>query len=156
MKVEKRAITLLEMMIVIFIIGLIGSVIGVNMKGSLDRGRAFKCEQGSKMIHDALTLRLAEGGTTLSKIIKDPAKYLDESGFIKNPEKALQDGWNQRYEIRKTKTGEIIVHSDSWEKFLVEKKKLDPDELHEEYPWAFDLADAPDTSDDDDDSSSDA
>jgi type II secretory pathway pseudopilin PulG len=137
MKIEKKAITLIEIMIVIFIIGLIGSVIGVNMKGSLDRGRAFKSEQGSKMIHDALTLRIAEGGATVSKVIKDPVRYLEESGFIKNPEKALKDGWNEKYEIVKTGDGEFIVRSTAWERFLTEKKKMDTDEIQGEYPWAF-------------------
>ena len=41
---KKRALTLLEIMIVIVLIGIIGSVIGVNMKGSLDAGKAFKSD----------------------------------------------------------------------------------------------------------------
>ena len=41
-KKKQYALTLIEIMIVIVLIGLIGSVIGANMKGSLDEGKAFK------------------------------------------------------------------------------------------------------------------
>ena len=51
---KKRSVTLLEMMIVITLIGLIASVIGYNMKGSLDRGKAFKTEESQKQIKDIL------------------------------------------------------------------------------------------------------
>ena len=44
LKKSKKAMTLLEVMIVIFIIGIISSVIGYNMKGSLEKAKAFKTE----------------------------------------------------------------------------------------------------------------
>ena len=48
MKKKKRSMTLLEVMIVIFIIGIIGSIVGYNMKGSMEKARAFKRVRGSK------------------------------------------------------------------------------------------------------------
>lgn len=137
MKITKRAVTLIELMIVIFIIGIIGSVIGYNMKGSLDEGRAFKSEQGSKRVHDILTLAMADGTATMSQIVSNPKKYLEQSGLAGNPKKVLKDGWNQTYEIRKVSDQNFIVYSKKWEEFLVKKKGLEPLECQEEYSWAF-------------------
>ena len=45
---KKRAITLLEIMIVILLIGLIGGVVSYNLKGTLDKGKAFASKEGAK------------------------------------------------------------------------------------------------------------
>ncbi len=136
MKINKRAITLLEMMIVIFIIGIIGSVVGYSMKGSLNEGRAFKSEQGSKQVYDILMLSLANG-SNMNQIVKSPEALLSESGLVSNPKKMIKDGWNQKFVIRKTSENDVVVYSPQWHKYLVEKKKMDESELHENYPWAF-------------------
>ncbi len=136
MNIKKRAITLLEMMIVIFIIGIIGSVVGYSMKGSLNEGRAFKSEQGSKQVYDLLMLSIANG-RSLSQVIKAPETYLSETGLASNPKKMIKDGWNQKFVIRKIGDNDMIIYSSEWHKYLVEKKKIDESELHEMYPWAF-------------------
>ena len=136
MKIKKRAITLLEMMIVIFIIGIIGSVVGYSMKGSLNEARAFKSEQGSKQVYDILMLSLANGGS-LTQMIKSAEMVLEESGLVGHPKKMIKDGWNQRYVIKKTSENDIVVYSPQWRKYLVEKKHLEEGQLHEMYPWAF-------------------
>ncbi len=76
--------TLLEIMIVIVLIGLIGSVIGFNMKGSLDEGRAFKTRQAQEQIQDILMLEVARGirWTMSSKKARNTSKIQDSS---KNP-----------------------------------------------------------------------
>ena len=63
MKCKKRYITLLEIMIVIFLIGIIGSVIGYNMKGSIDKGKVFRTQESIKQVHDILLLEIAEGAS---------------------------------------------------------------------------------------------
>lgn len=136
MRVVKRAITLLEMMIVIFIIGIIGSVVGYSMKGSLNEGRAFKSEQGSKQVYDLLMLGLADG-ERLSHVIKSPEDVIDATGLIRNPKKLIKDGWNQKFQIKSIGNNDIVVYSSAWHKYLVEKKKLSYEQLHESYPWAF-------------------
>ena len=100
-KQKKKAITLLEIMIVIFLIGLIGSVIGYNVKGSLEEGKAFKTEQGALQIQDILSLE-ASDGTPLEEIIDRPAYYLKRSGLCKNYDKLLKDGWGKPYELSLT------------------------------------------------------
>ena len=46
---KKRAITLLEIMIVILLIGLIGGVVSYNLKGTLDKGKAFAAVLGHEL-----------------------------------------------------------------------------------------------------------
>jgi general secretion pathway protein G len=118
---KKRALTLLEIMIVIVLIGIIGSVIGVNMKGSLDKGKAFKTEQAMQQIQDILMLEVARG-TSIDDVVKDPAKYLAASGLVKNPSKFINDGWDQPFDIKADGrgNGNIIVKS---EKLAFYKKK---------------------------------
>ena len=60
MRRKKRTLTLMEIMIVIVLIGLIGSVIGINMKGSLDKGRAFKTKEAIRQIDDIFSLEIAQ------------------------------------------------------------------------------------------------
>ena len=52
---------MLEIIIVIFLITLITGAIGYNMKGTLDRGKAFRTEQARRELHDLLLVCVAEG-----------------------------------------------------------------------------------------------
>jgi len=110
-KMKKRAITLLEIMIVIFLIGLIGSVIGVNMKGSMDKGRAFKTTRAIEQMKDIFELQLANGGVTIDQLIAEPAKYLKRSGMVKDPDRMILDGWNQPFVFSKSGHNKIVIHS---------------------------------------------
>lgn len=111
MKRKKRPLTLLEIMIVILLIGLIGSVIGYNMKGSLDEGKAFKTRQGAEQIRDILLLEIAKG-TPRDTVIANPARYLKQSGLVKDVNKLMKDGWNNPYEILPKYSHDISVVSE--------------------------------------------
>lgn len=110
MKKQKRSLTLLEIMIVIVLIGLIGSVVGFNMKGSLDEGKAFKTRQAKDQIVDILMLEVARGAS-VEEVVKEPEAYLRDSGMIKNPKEFLNDGWGVPFEIKVTPHGNISVKS---------------------------------------------
>lgn len=135
-EIKRRYMTLLEIMIVIFIIGIIGSVVGYNMKGGLDQGKAFKSEQGSRQIHDILTLAIAHGKSA-KQVKENAALYLADSGLVKNAKKALQDGWGEDFVIRVLPGNDLVIYSKNWHNYLVDKKHLTEEELQEEYPWAF-------------------
>lgn len=109
---KKRPLTLLEIMIVIVLIGLIGSVIGFNMKGSLDQGRAFKTRQAKEQIKDILMLEVARGAS-ISEVIQKKEEYLTNSGLISNSKTFLKDGWGEAFEIKVNGTtgSDIIVSS---------------------------------------------
>lgn len=119
---NKRALTLLEIMIVIVLIGLIGSVIGFNMKGSLDEGRAFKTRQAQDQIQDILMLEVARG-TSMDEVIDKKESILANSGLVKNAKKFLKDGWGNDFEIKADGrgNGKIIVYSDALKTY--DKKK---------------------------------
>ena len=123
MKIKKRSITLLEIMIVIFLIGLIGGAIGVNLKGSIEKGKVFKTEQAQKQIKDVLLLQVAEG-SDIDDVIKDPVEYLKESGLVKDPKEMLLDGWKKPFQISKNKIGDdIIVTSETLDNYKKKSKK---------------------------------
>ena len=109
-KIKRNAMTLLEIMIVIFLIGLIGSVIGYNMKGSLDKGKVFKSEKGAEQIRDVLQLEIAQG-ISPQDAVKDHEAILRNSGLFKDVDKILKDGWNEPYEIGLDDQGELYVRS---------------------------------------------
>ena len=96
---KKRALTLLEVMIVIFLITLITGVIGYNMKGSLDKGKAFRTEQAMYQLHDMLLLALSEG-KKMDEILAQPLVVLKDLGIARDPAGLLKDGWNEPFEIK--------------------------------------------------------
>jgi hypothetical protein len=110
-------------MIVIVLIGLIGSVIGFNMKGSLDEGKAFKTRQAQDQITDILMLEVARG-VPIDQVVKAPIRYLDHSGLIKNPKEFVKDGWGVLFDITVDTSGHTIeVNSDKLTAYEKKKKE---------------------------------
>ncbi len=135
---QKYAMTLLEIMIVIFIIGIIGSVVGYNMRGSLDQGKAFKTKQGARKIYEIVQLEEARGKTlsddgNLSDTI---SKILISSGLVKNTKDLMKDGWGNKYKF-KIEEGDLRFSSEKYEAFC-EKKGVE-----KEYPWEEDKDHSP-------------
>jgi len=123
MRKTKRTFTLMEIMIVIVLIGLIASVIGMNMKGSLDAGKAFKTEQAQEKIADILSLAIAKGEVSSEEAITKADKVLKNSGLVKDPEKFLKDGWNEPFAIKANSHGEIEVTSEKLKTYKAKKDK---------------------------------
>lgn len=120
---KKRAITLLEIMIVIFLIGLIGGVVGYNMKGSLDEGKAFKSKEGAAKIENILNLQIAGGWDPA--VLQDPqgvAKCLRDSGMVKDVDQILKDGWGNPYTITVDDHGDVSVESQKLKDYEAKKK----------------------------------
>src|SRR5438874_2517337 len=104
MKKKKRSITLMEIMIVILLIGIISGVVGYNMKGSLDKGKAFKSKQGATKIKEILEFEALDKDLALDAFVTTtdaPRKYVNyliKSGLFKN-EKDCLDGWGNPYTV---------------------------------------------------------
>lgn len=130
---KKRPLTLLEIMIVIFLIGLIGSVIGYNVKGSLDEGKAFRTEQGAAQIHDILLLEVAKGHD-IEQVIANKEAYLESSGLVKDVKKILKDGWGDLYEIYPNRSHtDIMIRSKKLAAYKQRKNaKLGPSAIQED------------------------
>ncbi len=101
-KRKKRAVTLIEIMIVILLIGLIGGALAFNMRGSVDKGKIFKTEQNCARVYDALMMASAIGEFDCEKDCNDPDKIkatLKSSQLIKDVDKVLVDGWGKPLEF---------------------------------------------------------
>ncbi len=132
---KKRALTLIEIMVVLFIITIVTSVIGVNMKGTMKEGKAFKSEKGSKQVYDILSLEVAKNPDLIESIIDHPDVILKNSGIINDPKKILTDGWGEPFKIKIDPVdGDIKVTSKRWIGHLKEKG-LTKELMIEQYPW---------------------
>ncbi|QVL57711.1 MAG: prepilin-type N-terminal cleavage/methylation domain-containing protein [Simkaniaceae bacterium] len=130
---KKYAMTLLEIMIVIFIIGIIGSVIGYNMRGSLDNGKAFKTKEGTRKLYEIVQLEIAQNKTLTDdgNLPVTVSKLLRESGLVKNTKDLMRDGWGNEYQFSLEK-GDLRFHSEKYDAYC-EKKGM-----KQEYPWEED------------------
>ena len=96
---KKRALTLLEIMIVILLITLITGVISYNMKGTLDKGKAFRTERAMEQLSEMLYLRQVETSKSLKDIVDNRVKELKEMELVKNADNFLRDGWGEPFEV---------------------------------------------------------
>lgn len=119
---KKRAFTLLEIMIVIFLIGLIGSIVGYSMKGSLAEGKAFKTKQAILRITDLLELELARGSTP-AEINGNIEGVLASQNVVKNVQSLLKDGWGKEMKVHVNADGEIKVTSAALEAHEAKKEQ---------------------------------
>lgn len=115
MKKKRRFVTLIEMMIVMFIISMIIGILGYNYRGFLEKGKAFKTKAGLEKLEDWLSLYVAENPSKLSDIENEWKDVVKESPIVKNPNDLLYDGWGEPYEVT-VEDGEIVVKSQNAEK----------------------------------------
>lgn len=117
MKIKKRNFTLLEIIIVIFIITLVTGAVGYSMKGTLDKGRAFRTEQAMDQLRDLLLMCLAEGDKA-DEVAAKPELYLKKYGLAKSPSKIIEDGWGQKFTIKPNRGKvDFLISSDALEKY---------------------------------------
>jgi len=99
----KRPMTLLEIMVVIFIIGIIGSVIGYNMRGSMAKGKRFKTERAAEKLQEILMLECDLKNVNPASITWNPdkiKKVLEDSGMVKDLDGLMKDGWGEPFRVR--------------------------------------------------------
>lgn len=102
-KTKKRNITLIEVMIVMFLIAMIAGVLAFNYRGTLEKGRAFKTEQGIEKVRTILELAVAERPGALNEMERDPQAWerlVEKSPLAHKPKELIQDGWGNKYEVR--------------------------------------------------------
>lgn len=122
-KRKKRAVTLIEIMIVILLIGLIGGALAFNMRGSMDKGRMFKTEQNCCRVYDALMMAYASGEFELNDY-QNQAKIediLSKSPLIKDSKKVMLDAWGDTLKFR-LENSDLVVYSEKAEKWESEHK----------------------------------
>lgn len=140
-KAKKRALTLLEIMIVIFLIGVISAVVGYNLKGTTAEGKAFKTSESAKRIHEVLALECARGLAGTENLTGDNIeidqvqRVLEKSGLIKNPKSMMKDGWGTQFKISH-KDDDFIISSDAFKNHCV-AKGMNDEQMREKYPHMF-------------------
>lgn len=128
---KKKAFTLLEIMIVIFLIGLIGSIIGYNMKSSLEEGKAFKTRQAQMKIQEIFQLEIAKGADP-REVVENPVKFLKASGIVRNPEKMIVDGWGEKFSLSINNQEEIKIFSKKYNAWKMKKRVLRGKEIEDD------------------------
>jgi len=135
---KKRAITLLEIMIVILLIGLIGGVVSYNLKGTLEKGKAFTSEEGARKLEDILNLEIQQGSKTAQEIAHDKSsdralvkQCILNSGLISQQQvaKFLKDGWGEFFNIKKIRgENQVVVTSRKLAEYYDAHPKKDADD----------------------------
>jgi type II secretory pathway pseudopilin PulG len=113
---KKRYITLIEIMIVMFLIALIAGVITYNYRGSLDEGKAFKTRAAMDKIETILNLSAAEDPALLDHLDSEWKKVIIASPLVKNPDDLIKDGWGHEFRVT-SENNAIHVSSDKYNEY---------------------------------------
>ena len=121
-KCRKRHVTLVEMMIVMFLIAMIIGVVAYNYSGSLEEGKAFKTKTGIEKIHTILDLHLATHPDDKNNIESNWERIISDSQLTKNAGELTKDGWGNKYTVTTNNEGEIEVSSSRFIEYQRSKK----------------------------------
>lgn len=136
---KKHTMTLLEIMIVIVIIGIIGSVMGYNMHGSLDQGRAFKTKEAARKLYEIILLEEAITKSQIKDmfsknntdaICQEVQEIVKRSELVRQPKELIRDGWGNIFTFTYDDEKDEIRYFSSKYNAYCEKKGMKP-----EYPW---------------------
>jgi type II secretory pathway pseudopilin PulG len=116
MKIKRRAVTLIEMMIVMFLIMLITGVIAYNYRGSLDEGKAFKTKVAIEKIETILNLDVAQNPDHMDNIEGSWKEIIKRSPLVQNASSLTKDGWGEDFDVNVT-DGRIEVSSRRFEEY---------------------------------------
>lgn len=116
--IKRRFVTLIEMMIVMFLIALITGVVAYNYRGSLDEGKAFKTKAGIEKLETILNLEVAKNPQLHEKISSEWQSIVVGSPLVHDPKSLIRDGWGDEYQVSlSSETDAITVHSKKFEEY---------------------------------------
>ena len=115
---RKRYITLIEIMIVMFLIALITGVIAYNYRGSLDEGKAFKTKAAIEKLETIINLNLAENPDKINGIATEWQGMVRASPLVSNPDALIRDGWGAVYDVSVDDNGVVHVHSKNYDDYV--------------------------------------
>jgi general secretion pathway protein G len=124
MHIKRRFITLIEIMIVMFLIALITGVLAYNYRGSLEEGKAFKTKQGIERLETILNLAAADDPSILDHIESRWKDVVNQSPLVQNPNTLLKDGWGGDYQVGFGDKGQIEVVSQNLNRYQASNKTL--------------------------------
>ncbi|MBS4167627.1 general secretion pathway protein GspG [Parachlamydia sp. AcF125] len=113
---NKRHVTLIEMMIVMFLIALITGVVAYNYRGALDEGKVFKTKAGIERLETVLNLQVSENPRLLDNIETNWQGIVAKSPLVQNPAALTRDGWGEEYKVN-VENGVIKVRSEKLDQY---------------------------------------
>lgn len=113
---NKRYITLVEIMIVMFLIAMVTGALAYNFSGSIDEGKAFTTKSNIEKIHTILDLHLASNPDDRENIGSGWQSFVGKSQLVKNPDSLIRDGWGKEFKVEEH-DGEIVITSDKYNQY---------------------------------------
>ena len=111
---KRRALTLVEMVVVMVLIAMITSAVAYNYRGSLEKGKAFKTKELATKIETILELVIAQDPEIKGKSASEYEAILKKSPLLSKNDGELKDGWGQKFVIEVTEEGgETVVKAKS-------------------------------------------
>ncbi len=98
-RASRRAVTLIEMIIVIALIGTIMGVLAWNYRGALDEGKKFTTEQRMNRIQELLVIETSKDPSALEGLSGNWKEVLKRSPMVDNVDKLSKDGWGQEFTV---------------------------------------------------------
>lgn len=118
---RKRMITLIEIMIVMFLIALITGVLAYNYQGSLEEGKVFKTTTAMQKLETILNLAVAQDPSLQDRISEDWHRIVQNSPLVNNPKDLEYDGWGYMYRVEKNNDGKIEIISEGLNNYTTKK-----------------------------------
>lgn len=113
---RKSYVTLIEIMIVMFLIALITGVIAYNYRGALDQGKVFKTKAGIERLETILNLQISEHPEFAEGVENDWESIVRRSPLVKDPDNLIKDGWGEKYKVTVDR-GAVKVSSERLENY---------------------------------------
>ena len=111
-RTQRRPITLIEIIVVMFFIATITGVIGYNIHGALEQQKAFTTVESMRQVRNILGMQLASGGVSEDQVTNGEWKaILKHDPLIKSPKKFAKDGWGKDFEVTIDDEGNVRVES---------------------------------------------
>lgn len=123
-KLQRRFVTLIEMMIVMFLIALITGVIAYNYRGSLDEGKAFKTKAGIEKLETILNLEVSKNPQIANQITSQWRQLVETSPLVHDPKALIKDGWGEDYQVSIDENGGVRVDSKRFEEYRSSHQSL--------------------------------
>jgi len=119
---RKSFMTLIELMIVMFLITIIAGVVSYKVKDSMDYGKAFKTHQGMQQVKTILEMAVTKKTSKMSEIEANWENYVRRSPLAGNAQALIIDGWGEKYsDVSIKKEGNRLIiklHSESYKEYL--------------------------------------
>jgi general secretion pathway protein G len=110
-KTRKSFMTLIEIMIVMFLITIIAGVVSYKVKDSMEYGKAFKTHQNIKQVQQILEMEVSKRPKDYQKIEQEWTTYLEKSPLAGNARSLQTDGWGDKYQVKiQTSNNRFVIN----------------------------------------------